>query len=111
MPQFGLIVPLLLVVSSFLGRIDAIAPQREEAFIGWRGETYKPIEPGAVGSDNEGKKKWIEVISWKPRAFIYHNFLTDEEAEHIKKMAAPMVERWWRHSDGCTHVHLYTSSK
>ncbi len=33
----------------------------------------------------------IEVVSWKPRTFIYHNFMTDEEAEHIKKLAAPMV--------------------
>jgi prolyl 4-hydroxylase len=31
------------------------------------------------------------VVSWKPRAFIYHNFLSDAEAEHIKKLAAPTV--------------------
>lgn len=33
----------------------------------------------------------IEVVSWKPRAFIYHNFLSEEEAEHMKRMAAPTV--------------------
>jgi hypothetical protein len=33
----------------------------------------------------------IEVVSWKPRAFIYHNFLSDEEAEHMKRLAAPTV--------------------
>jgi hypothetical protein len=33
----------------------------------------------------------IEVVSWKPRAFVYHNFLSDAEAEHIKKLAAPTV--------------------
>lgn len=33
----------------------------------------------------------IEVVSWKPRAFIYHNFLSEAEAEHIKQLAAPTV--------------------
>lgn len=33
----------------------------------------------------------IEVVSWQPRAFIYHNFLTDQEAEHIKRLAAATV--------------------
>jgi hypothetical protein len=33
----------------------------------------------------------VEVVSWKPRAFIYHNFLSEEEAEHVKRLAAPTV--------------------
>jgi hypothetical protein len=37
----------------------------------------------------------VEVVSWKPRAFLYHNFLSDEEAEHMKQLAAPTV------SSGC----------
>jgi prolyl 4-hydroxylase len=35
----------------------------------------------------------IEVVSWKPRAFIYHHFLSEAEAEHIKQLAAPTVSR------------------
>lgn len=31
------------------------------------------------------------MVSWKPRAFIYHNFLSNEEAEHMKQLAAPTV--------------------
>jgi len=33
----------------------------------------------------------VQVISWKPRAFVYHNFLSDDEAAHIIKTAAPQV--------------------
>lgn len=62
-------------------------PAVEEPFIGWAGETYDPSE-----ADN-GKQRWIEVVSWKPRAFIYHNFLTDQEAEHMKRLAGPTMKR------------------
>lgn len=78
---------------SLLGTTVALAPQPEEAFIGWKGETYKPSSAGVPAVVNSDKTRWIQVVSWKPRAFIYHNFLTDEEAEHIKKMAAPMMKR------------------
>lgn len=33
----------------------------------------------------------VQVLSWSPRAFVYHNFLTDAEAAHIIKLAAPQV--------------------
>ncbi|EFJ47859.1 hypothetical protein VOLCADRAFT_60971, partial [Volvox carteri f. nagariensis] len=35
----------------------------------------------------------IEAVSWNPRVFIYHNFLTDGECRHIKRTAAPMMKR------------------
>lgn len=34
-------------------------------------------------------RKWIEVLSWEPRAFVYHNFLSDEECEHLINLAKP----------------------
>ena len=34
----------------------------------------------------------IETISWSPRIFHFHNFLTDEECEHLKKEAEPYLE-------------------
>ena len=33
----------------------------------------------------------IEPVSWKPRAFVYHNFMTEEEADHIVSLAKPFV--------------------
>lgn len=36
---------------------------------------------------------WIEVLSWSPRAFLYHGFLSDEECQHIIDKATPRMKR------------------
>ena len=36
---------------------------------------------------------WIEALSWRPRAFLYHNFLSLEECDHIIAVATPSMER------------------
>ncbi|KAJ0241924.1 Prolyl 4-hydroxylase 5 [Hirschfeldia incana] len=42
------------------------------------------------GGEEEGNgERWVEVISWEPRAVIYHNFLTNEECEHLISLAKP----------------------
>ncbi|KAL8240396.1 hypothetical protein R6Q59_013751 [Mikania micrantha] len=33
--------------------------------------------------------QWVEVISWEPRAVIYHNFLSQDECEHLINLAKP----------------------
>ena len=35
----------------------------------------------------------VELLSWKPRAFVYHNFLTAEECNHIISTAKPLVSQ------------------
>jgi hypothetical protein len=30
---------------------------------------------GRNDADEGRAEQWVEVISWKPRAFVYHNFL------------------------------------
>lgn len=37
--------------------------------------------------------EWVEVLSWKPRVFLYHNFLTVEDAEHVIELAGRKIER------------------
>lgn len=41
----------------------------------------------AVPAAQELWRGRVEQVSWKPRAFVYHNFLTDEECEHLKALA------------------------
>lgn len=42
--------------------------------------------------DNEHSgKPWVEVISWEPRAFIYHNFLSKEECEYLISLGKPYM--------------------
>ncbi|KAL6752510.1 hypothetical protein V8C86DRAFT_2753249 [Haematococcus lacustris] len=60
----------------------------EEVLMGWKGETYKP---GLV--DDSSAQPWVETISWQPRAFIYHGFLSDVECEHLKGMVAQRLRR------------------
>ncbi|RID77340.1 hypothetical protein BRARA_A00262, partial [Brassica rapa] len=38
-------------------------------------------------------ERWHEVISMKPRAFLYHNFLKNEECEHLISLAKPYMRR------------------
>ncbi|CAN1226424.1 Probable prolyl 4-hydroxylase 10 [Linum perenne] len=40
--------------------------------------------------EDEGKPEpWVEVISWEPRAFVYHNFLSKDECEYLISLAKP----------------------
>jgi len=72
----------------------------EDRFIGWEGATYKPADvwgsedegmPGSRG--NRDNESWVELISWKPRAFLYHNFLSPEECDHLIKLAKSQMKR------------------
>ena len=35
----------------------------------------------------------VEHLAWHPRAWLYHNFLTAEEADHLIELAAPSMAR------------------
>ncbi|GLJ21423.1 hypothetical protein SUGI_0394510 [Cryptomeria japonica] len=37
----------------------------------------------------DGPRQWAEVLSWEPRASLYHNFLTKEECEYLISLAKP----------------------
>ncbi|CAK8569138.1 unnamed protein product [Lathyrus sativus] len=41
----------------------------------------------------ERKEQWTEILSWEPRAFIYHNFLSKEECEYMINLAKPFMEK------------------
>lgn len=36
---------------------------------------------------------WLEVVSWEPRIFLFHNFLTDAECDDLieKVTRGPML--------------------
>lgn len=36
---------------------------------------------------------WVEMISWRPRAFVIHNFMTSEEADQLIEIAKPFMAR------------------
>ncbi len=38
-----------------------------------------------------GSHPWFEPVSWQPRAFVAHNFASQEETDHVIKLAQPLV--------------------
>ncbi|KAE9614580.1 hypothetical protein Lal_00012242 [Lupinus albus] len=44
-------------------------------------------------SDDGKGEQWVELVSWEPRAFIYHNFLTKEECEYLISIAKPTMHK------------------
>ena len=49
------------------------------------GDTYS-VEDAERGT-------WMELLSWKPRAFAIHNFMTKQECDDLIAIAKPMVTR------------------
>ncbi|GAA0157505.1 protein modifying enzyme [Lithospermum erythrorhizon] len=45
--------------------------------------------------DDDGRRgdQWVEVISFEPRASVYHNFLSKEECEHLINISKPHMFR------------------
>ncbi|XP_022640129.1 probable prolyl 4-hydroxylase 10 [Vigna radiata var. radiata] len=43
--------------------------------------------------EDEQREQWVEILSWEPRAFLYHNFLTKDECEYLINIAKPNMQR------------------
>ncbi|THU65763.1 hypothetical protein C4D60_Mb05t07060 [Musa balbisiana] len=41
----------------------------------------------------ETGEQWTEVLSWEPRAFLYHNFLSKEECKYLIDLAKPYMKK------------------
>ncbi|KAL7155547.1 hypothetical protein ABFS83_03G082200 [Erythranthe nasuta] len=48
-----------------------------------------PVKLKRVTLHTKSGKQWTEVLSWEPRAFLYHHFLSKEECEHLINLAKP----------------------
>ncbi|OAY60930.1 probable prolyl 4-hydroxylase 10 [Manihot esculenta] len=46
-----------------------------------------------IEGDDGKREQWVEVISWEPRAFIYHNFLSEEECDYLISLAKPHMQK------------------
>lgn len=82
----------LLALVLLLGATDAL----DERLIGWQGTTYKPSDTlrGHHRPRAEAvRKQWVEVVAWKPRAFLYHNFLSPKECLYLIHKAAPHMQK------------------
>ncbi|CAL1409537.1 unnamed protein product [Linum trigynum] len=46
-----------------------------------------------IAGDKRRSEPWAELISWEPRAFVYHNFLSKTECEHLISRGKPQLAR------------------
>jgi prolyl 4-hydroxylase len=52
------------------------------------------VHSTVVSDGDEGRaEQWVEVISWEPRAFVFHNFLTKEECDYLISLAKPHMQK------------------
>ncbi|RZB78885.1 putative prolyl 4-hydroxylase 10 isoform C [Glycine soja] len=66
-----------------------------------RGNLPKPNDLASIArntihtsdDDDVRGEQWVEVVSWEPRAFVYHNFLTKEECEYLIDIAKPNMHK------------------
>ncbi|KAF8069462.1 P4H3 [Scenedesmus sp. PABB004] len=68
---------------------DREADAQDEDFVGWRGESFEPADTFAA--DPKSQESWVELLSWEPRAYLYHGFAAHWEADHLIELvrAAP----------------------
>lgn len=84
---------LLLLCGWHLPCADC-AHEETKTFIGWKGEAYKPevLWNPTRKQGGDHSKEWVELLSWSPRAFVYHNLLSSEECDHLQAAAVPTMK-------------------
>jgi len=55
--------------------------------------THPPKQDAASPHSRAGERGWVELLSWRPRAFLYHGFLSDAECDHIIALTEGRVKR------------------
>jgi prolyl 4-hydroxylase len=57
------------------------------------GATTANLERTQEGRTKIEGESWVEQLSATPRVYLYHNFLTDEECEHLISLGEDRLER------------------
>ena len=73
----------------------------EERLPGWQGEQSRdgaaPHRRETKGDqymrEDRERGTWMELIAWRPRAYVIHNFMTPEECVDLVKTARPFMAR------------------
>jgi prolyl 4-hydroxylase len=78
----------VVLIMCLVAYASAFEDDNSHSFITWHEKAS--VSPSHA---NKPKKPWIETISWSPRAFIYHGFLSDKECKHLIQLAESRLER------------------
>eukprot|EP00210_Caulerpa_lentillifera_P005874 g5617.t2 len=119
--------------SSLIFCLLHVYARAESRFVGWEGATYNPIrtwgrdplddfkhrlknrkdsQPSSLSPPhvNSIQTRWIEQLSWKPRSYLFHNFLTEKECEYIIDTARPLLQRSTVVGNGSSEVNSIRTS-
>ncbi|KAL0424903.1 UNVERIFIED_CONTAM: putative prolyl 4-hydroxylase 10 [Sesamum radiatum] len=91
-----LMLSLLIVVLLYLGIFSISSSSSSSSKDSPKAHDLSFIAHNSVHSgdgDEENRDQWVEVISWEPRAFVFHNFLSKEECEYLISIASPHMEK------------------
>ncbi|CAM6072583.1 unnamed protein product [Sphagnum tenellum] len=87
------LLSLLLLVFVLLGFVAAPPSPDTQFALGAKVELKLPsqLHMHRGESTSSSSKPWVEVLSWEPRSFLYHKFLTPEECTHLIQLATPSM--------------------
>ena len=78
-------------------RLSWAAGADEDRLPGWKGEVSRKARPATLGQQHQKEDRergtWVELLSWRPRAYVIHNFMSPEEALLVIKTARPFMTR------------------
>mmetsp|Transcript_902 Transcript_902/g.2661 ORF Transcript_902/g.2661 Transcript_902/m.2661 type:complete len:306 (+) Transcript_902:27-944(+) len=84
----NMVVALLTVF--FVGRLVSLGTRRTPS-------EAKPrrmhLDKLTFGMETGPGRPWMELVSWKPRAALLHNFLTDRECDYLRDVSISKLKR------------------
>eukprot|EP00897_Mesotaenium_endlicherianum_P011031 jgi/Mesen1/9957/ME000071S09360 len=91
----GLAIMGLTVTMLFIIWAGITAAEQEQSELS-RGRQRSMHKTGLLRGGVDVKRQvmaapWVELLSWEPRAFVYHNFLTPRECLHLINQALPSM--------------------
>ncbi|KAI9109604.1 hypothetical protein K1719_019234 [Acacia pycnantha] len=90
--SFTFLLAFLLILLVSLGILNLPSSSRRDAHVA--NELNSIVRSTLDKRDGEEKtEQWVELVSWEPRAFVYHNFLTKEECEYLINLAKPHMHK------------------
>lgn len=87
-----LMLTLVILMLLFLDIIYLPVVSDIESPIKFRRKSFQ-LDDGVAKKNGERAEQWTEVLSWQPRAFLYHSFLSKEECEYLINLAKPHMAK------------------
>jgi len=91
-PRAPQVLLILLLLGVGVHAVRGPSGDRAGDLIGWMGETHRGPAKTSDSQEVRGEPV-VEVLSWEPRAFLYHSFLSHEECDHLIQEATPRLTR------------------